>query len=111
MNTYEVTETFAGGKRIRQEWRVNGKYHRVDGPAWIEYIPDGSIWCEQYYIEGKYHREDGPACITRNDDGSIWREAYYIEGKHLSNEVFLKRTSCSGKIVEIDGKKYRLEEV
>ena len=65
-----------------------------------------------YLINGKYHREDGPAYIGYHEDGSIKCESYYIEDKRLSKEDFLKRTqSCSGKIVEIDGKKYKLTEL
>jgi len=37
-------------------WYLEGKYHRVDGPA-IE-CPDGTKY---WYLEGKCHRVDGPA--------------------------------------------------
>jgi len=62
---------------------------------------------EWFNLEGELHREDGPA-IEWCDGGKEW----YLNGKRLSEEEFNKRTkSCSGKIVEIGGKKYKLIEL
>ncbi len=44
----------------------NKKWHREDGPAWIE--PDG---CQSWYWRGKRHRDDGPAVI-RADGTQEW---------------------------------------
>ena len=104
-----------GSIKHEQYW-IEGKNHKEDGPAIIDYYKDGSIRYEYYYIEGKRHREDGPAYIEYNKDGAIWYKEYYIEGNKVlpfeSRQEFLKRSkSCAGKIVEIDGKKYKLEEV
>lgn len=41
-----------------KKWELNGKLHRVDGPAKI--WADGS---EEWYQNGKRHRENGPAII------------------------------------------------
>ena len=85
-----------------KSWYLNGKRHREDGPA-IEYASGGKIW----YLNGQLHREDGPAREWA-DGGKEW----YLNGKRLSEEEFNKRTkSCSGKIVEIGGKKYKLIEL
>ena len=62
-------------------WLVEGKLHRLDGPA-CEYANGSKYWC----IEGKYHRKDGPACEWA--DGS---KEWYIEGKELTFEEFWKR--------------------
>ena len=86
-----------GGKA----WYLNGKYHRVDGPA-VE-CSDGS---EFWYLNGKYHRVDGPA--VEYADGY---KAWYLNGREVTEEQVLNNTSCHGKVVEIDGKKYKLEEV
>ena len=40
----------------RKEWRINGKFHREDGPA-IEWSNGDKEW----YLNGRRHREDGPA--------------------------------------------------
>ena len=42
--------------RAREEWWVDGKLHRLNGPALIS--ADGT---ENWYLNGKRHREGGPA--------------------------------------------------
>ena len=88
-----------------QGWYQNGQLHRLDGPA-FEYADVTKYW----YQEGKRHRLDGPACEYA-DGTKFW----YIEGKELTEEEFLAKTkpaaSCDGKVVEIEGKKYKLVEV
>lgn len=84
-----------------EHWYRDNQLHREDGPASI--YPDGTaVW----YKNGTVHREDGPA-IEKSGGNKGW----FIEGKELTQEEFEKRTSyCVGKIVEIEGKKYRLVE-
>ena len=84
-------------------WYQNGKPHRTDGPA-IERADGHKEW----YQNGERHRIDGPA-IERTNGYKEW----YLEGKELTEAEFnaLIKPSCSGKVVEIDGKKYKLTEV
>ena len=87
-----------GGK----EWYVNGQIHREDGPA-AEYTKGNKYW----YINGKRHREDGPAVEYANGN-----KEWFINSQELSEEEFNQRIkSCSGKIVEIYGKKYKLTKI
>jgi hypothetical protein len=65
---------------VTEEYSVNGRRHREDGPAYI-YERKGIVLAEEYYKDGKRHRDDGPAVISRRDDGSIQREEYWCEGK------------------------------
>ena len=85
-----------------KHWYLEGKRHRTDGPA-IEYSDGTKYWC----LEGKSHRTDGPA-VEHPDGEKHW----YLEGKKYSQEDWEKlvspKESCEGKIVEIDGKKYKL---
>ena len=64
---------------------------------------------QTWWLNGKRHREDGPAYV--NGDYQAW----YLNGKEVTEAEHAKRTrkqpSCHGKVVEIDGKSYRLEEV
>lgn len=99
--TPTLSVSIAGVKR----WKVNGKLHRVDGPA-LEY-PDGSyVW----YHNNTIHRLDGPAIYTKttgilewrywnhlhrllgpaveHDDGSI---EWWLDGKKLRFEEYIKR--------------------
>ncbi len=107
-------------------WYQNGKLHRIDGPA-IQYSNGDKSW----YKEGKKHREDGPAVVCANGDKSWYKEGklhrldgpaiedyngvkyWYIDGKEYTEAEFNKKmnkniTTCEGKVVEIDGKKYKL---
>ena len=54
-----------------KEWRLNGKLHRLDGPA-IEWMDGHKAW----YVNGLPHREDGPAFEFSN--GS---KHWYLNGK------------------------------
>jgi len=84
-------------------WRnEKGKYHRLEGPA-IEWANGDKSW----YKEGLRHRMDGPA--REFTDGN---KEWYINGVKLSEEEFNKRVNgCGGKVVEIDGVKYKLTQV
>jgi hypothetical protein len=99
MIIYTVTVDDNGDKH----WWLDGKRHRVDGPA-IEHA-DGS---KRWYLHDKLHRVDGPA-IEWASGGKRW----YLDGKELTESQWLeavkpKVASCVGKLVEVDGVKYRL---
>lgn len=103
METYKVIIQDDGIERWLNE---AGELHRVGKPAYIN--PTSGY--ESYWFNGQRHREDGPAIIW--GDGI---EFYYFDGISYSKKEWQKLVSstqsCAGKIVEIDGKKYRLEEV
>lgn len=88
-----------------QEYWQNGKCHRVGKPAIVR-----SCGLNEYYQNDRRHREDGPAVIYSDGTGE-----YYLNGKFYSQEDWQKAISsmksCNGKVVEVDGKQYRLEEV
>ena len=87
-----------------KEWYLNGHPHREDGPA-IERADGYKSW----YLNGRPHREDGPAIEWPNGSKEWW-----LNGERLTEKEFNKRkepsSCCNGKIVEIDGKKYKLIE-
>ena len=98
MKTYEV-KVYGNGDK---SWYLNDKLHREDGPA-IEYSNGYKVW----YLNDKLHRVDGPA--VKGSDGY---KAWYLDGvKYTEEEFNQKINSCDGKVVEIDGKRYRLNEV
>ena len=109
---------YLNGKRHREDgpaiewpdgtkhWYLNGKHHREDGPA-IEYSDGAKEW----WLNGNRHREDGPAIV-----GSDGTKEWYLNDKWLSKGGHKKAMSsslvgCEGKVVEIDGKKYKLTEI
>ena len=85
-------------------WYINDQLHREDGPA-IEYADGRKAWL----INGQYHRVDGPAI-----EGADGTKEWYINGKMLTEKAFKARTKknkpCNpeNKVVEIDGKRYKL---
>ena len=64
-----VCEVDADGTK---EWCLNGKYHRVDGPA-IECANGAKAW----FLDDERHRVDGPAIEWANGIKS-----WYLNGKH-----------------------------
>ena len=102
MKTYKVTVDDYGTKCWYNE---QGQRHREDGHA-IE-SANGIKW---WYINGQRHREDGPAVESASGD-----KYWYLNGEELTeaefNACINKQPSCDGRVVEIDGKKYELQEV
>ena len=92
-------KTYANGTK---EWFLNGRRHREDGPA-IECSNGTKVW----YLNDKCHREDGPAVENANGT-KLW----YLNGKNLTEKEHQAQTQgCANKVIEIDGKKYKLVEV
>ena len=66
-----------------KEWWLNGKLHRVDGPAIV--CANGS---KHWFLNGKVHRPDGPA--TEYADGAkVW---VLNDKRHKPIEVFKAAT-------------------
>lgn len=87
--------------RVSEEWTLNGKRSRIDGPAYwdrdgnIEWVRDGILhriggpakrssnieFSEEIWaVKGKYHRIDGPA-VQRWSHGNKTVEEWYHDGK------------------------------
>jgi hypothetical protein len=93
-----TVKVYSNGSKF---WYLNGKRHREDGPA-----VEGSYGYKSWWLNGKLHREDGPAVEYSTGD-----KYWYLNGKGLTEQQHKAATSkpiCEGKIVEIDGKKYKL---
>ncbi len=83
-------------------WYVNGKRHRLDGPA-VEWASRNKSW----HVNGKLHRLDGPAVEWASGSKEWWVEGKKITEKEF-NEYTKPKPSCEGKVVEVDGVKYKL---
>ena len=101
MQTYKVTvDEF---KTIRW-YNDKDQPHRLDGPA-REWVNGHKSW----WVNGKRHRLDGPALECADGIKEWW-----VEGKHMTKEEFDEymnpkpKPTCEGKIVEVDGIKYKL---
>jgi hypothetical protein len=100
--TYEVRVWKDGGK----SWLFDGKLHREDGPA-IECADGGKSW----WLKGQRHREDGHAIEGKDGSKSWYLNNINYSEKDFHAEIARRKgttVSCEGKIVEIEGKKYKL---
>ena len=88
-----------------KSWWLDGKRHRVDGPA-IEYADGTKFW----YQNNKCHRTDGPAVELADGTKNWWLDDKCLTQAQWLEAVKPKVASCIGKIVEVDGVKYRLVE-
>ena len=71
MIEYKV-EVYTNG----EEWFLNGKRHREDGPA-IECANGSKFW----YLNGKRHREDGPAMEWAHGNKS-----WFLNGERVTED-------------------------
>jgi hypothetical protein len=99
METYKVIVD--KNKNIRH-YNDKGLLHRLDGPA-IE----GTDGYKAWYVDGKCHRLDGPA-IEWADGSKTWCVAGINMTEKQFNEYIKPKPTCEGKVVEVDGVKYRL---
>jgi hypothetical protein len=94
----------------RTDWfNFAGERHREDGPA-IEWSDGTKFW----YLNDRLHREDGPAVEYVNALAGNGDKFWYLNGEPVTVAEFhrlIKSKSCTGKVVEIYGKKYKLTEV
>ncbi len=84
---------YENGNISLEEYYLNNKLHRTDGPAYILYYENGNIKAEYYYLNSNYHRTNGPAKIYYYDNGNIKSKYYYFNDKIIdvnSDEEFEK---------------------
>ena len=99
MQTYKV---IVDNDKNRFWYNEKNYLHRLDGPA-VEYADGGKDW----WVEGKRHRLDGPAF----ENASGYKE-WWVEDKLMTEEEFnayiKSKPTCEGKVIEVDGIKYKL---
>jgi hypothetical protein len=91
------------------EYWVDGKRHRLEGPA-VEYSNGG----KEYWVDGELHRLGGPAVEYSNG-----HKEYWVDGEQFPEEEWKKKVTtiklikgpCDNKIIEVEGKKYRLTPI
>jgi len=97
-------------------WYKEGLLHRENGPA-CEYKNGEKVW----YKENCCHRVDGPA-LVKADGSKFWYyngariycesqeefEDWLGQKNHKVSSSAAASSCCDGKVVEIDGKKYKL---
>ena len=109
----EVTwEYNDNGQLEYEQYCIDGKLHNPNGPAYQSWFDNGQLRYESYRIDGKRHNPNGPAHQCWYNNGQLRYEEYWIDGKQLTKKEFENRNnSCNGKVIEIEGKKYKLQEI
>jgi hypothetical protein len=83
--TVEIFRDSRTGVVHSESWEMNGKRHRVGGPAHIERDREtGAVTHEGWFMNGKLHREDGPASLRRDPlTGRITRSWWCVNGERV----------------------------
>lgn len=69
------------GEGRKEQWLVDGKLHRFDGPAILVYDNAGRIQSESWYVNDCRHRGDGPAVKLFDRVGRLVREEWWRDGR------------------------------
>jgi len=93
---------YESGELWCEEWWLNGKRHRTDGPAFIGYYKSGKLECERWCLNGKIHRIDGPASIDFYESGELYYEEWYLNDKELSKEEFISSYEHQGYLADLE---------
>ena len=66
------TKLYRNGELWWESYKLNGKKHREDGPAFINYHSDGSIYWEEYWLNNKaYHKKEYKAWLLNKEADEI----------------------------------------
>ena len=83
-------EYYSSGKIESEQWYLNGKLHREDGPAYIKYLYSGELWIKEWYLNDQLHRINGPAIIEYLYSGEVGYEEWHLNGEEIYPEDWLK---------------------
>ena len=86
-------------------YKINGNYHREDGPAYQSWYENGEKNVDFYYRNDKLHREDGPAYQVWNGNGEKFSEFYYLNDNQYNREKWLE------KLKEMDSQYYKEQQM
>lgn len=71
---------------MREEWYQEGILHRCGAPAVTLYDHNGVVLSQQWYQEGRLHRDEGPAWIELQPERNSYEEMWYCQGRlHREN--------------------------
>ena len=92
-------EYYSSGNLKQEVYYLQGRYHRIDGPAIVSYYPSGEVKYEQYRVKGSLHRLDGPAFIRYSESGLPRSEAYYVNGHYINQRIHALRCWTSARTI------------
>jgi hypothetical protein len=100
---HKVDEPAILHKNGGEEWWIDGKRHRLDGPA-VTVIVDNIVTYE-WWIGGKRHRRDGPAVIVSNGTEEWWMNdmRHRHDGPAVTKANGIRMWYFAGKRHRLDG--------
>lgn len=72
------------GVLIKEMWCQNGHWHRVNGPSYQEWNDAGVLKYESWRQNGGRHRDNGPAYQQWNDAGELIVEEWWQNGRRMT---------------------------
>ncbi len=72
------------GVLIREKWYQNGRWHRDNGPAYQQWNDAGELIVEEWHQNGRWHRDNGPAYQKWNNAGGLIVEEWYQNDRELT---------------------------
>lgn len=80
-----ITLYYPSGVKERDIWRGDGTHwHRLNGPAVVDYSETGKIKRETWMINNKKHRDDGPAEVIYDEGGNAVEQYWYTDGEKVA---------------------------
>jgi hypothetical protein len=60
---------------------ADGKFHRLDGPAYVSYYDNGQLYREVWREHGRYKRDDGPCLVNYSVNGVLTEQIWNSNDK------------------------------
>jgi hypothetical protein len=95
-NAPAVVEWHADGAVRKEVWRVRDEWHREDGPAETHWYAHGQKKKELWFVCDRSHRMDGPAERHYHPNGRVASEVWRVDGKtHRCVYVYICMYMCT----------------
>jgi hypothetical protein len=88
MKTYEnfinkpIIKYYDNGQKKSEEWFLDWKRHREDGPAYQIWSENGQKRIEEWFLNNRLHRENGPSYQVWYDNGQKKSEIWSLNNKY-----------------------------
>ena len=102
-----ATEWYENGKKKLVEHKGDKGYHKVGGPAIIQYYENGQKSLEQWFYQNRFHNEHGPAWIEWDEEGNL-KPAFFNPGDEASLVKFNVKERYYLDGYEVTGKAYKV---
>lgn len=86
---FTICKRYEKGEKTKLVWSLANKRHRENGPA-VKIYKRGILKEDRWFRHGIWHRVDGPACIEYSSNGFIKYTEYYINGREPMCQATLK---------------------